>query len=53
MPVKFLFTGSNNMVSGDDSARKSKKLSLTEESDINKDLDMISLFLLNMLLLAA
>ena len=42
MPVKFLFKGSNNMVSGDDSARKGTQLSLTEASDINTDLDMIS-----------
>ena len=53
VPVKFLFEGSNNMVSGDDSARKATELSLTEESYINNsDLDMISLFLLNVLLLA-
>jgi len=37
VPVKFLFKGSNNMVSGDDSGKKGTQLSLTEESDINKE----------------
>ena len=32
VPVKFLFEGSNNMVSGDDSAKKGTQLSLIEES---------------------
>ena len=32
MPVKLLFEGSNNMVSGDDSAKKGTQLSLIEES---------------------
>ena len=60
MPVKFLFEGSNNMVGGDESAKKATQLSLIEESYIylvrnqknNWDLDMISLFPLKMLLLA-
>ena len=34
--VKFLFEVSNNMVSGDDSAKKGTQLSLIEESYINK-----------------
>ena len=55
VPVKFLFEVSNNMVSGDDSAKKGTQLSLIEGSYNQKnnwDLDMISLFLLNVLLLA-
>ena len=59
VPAKFLFEVNDNMVSGDGSAKKGTQLSLIEESCINKgfkknnwDLDMISLFLLNMLLLA-
>ena len=47
------------MVSGDDSAKKGTQLCFIEESYINKqfekqywDLDMISLFLLNMFMLA-
>ena len=55
VPVKFLFEVSNNMVSGDDSVKKGTQLSLIEASYNQKnnwDLDMISLFLLNVLLLA-
>ena len=37
VPVKFLFEGSNNMVSGDDSAKKGTQLSRIEESYINKE----------------
>jgi len=37
VPVKFLFKVSNNIVSGDDSAKKGTQLSLTEESFINKE----------------
>jgi len=37
VPVKFLFEVSNNMVSGDDSAKKGTQLSLTEERYINKE----------------
>ena len=59
VPVKFLFEGSNNMVSGADSAKKIKvhscfllkKVILIKNQKNNSDLDMISLFLLNMLLL--
>ena len=36
LPVKFLFEVNNNMVSGDDSAKKGTQLSLIEESCINK-----------------
>ena len=36
MPVKFLFEGSNKMVSGDDSAKKGTELSLIEESYVSK-----------------
>ena len=32
VPVKFLFVVSNNVVSGDGSAKKDTQLSLTEES---------------------
>ena len=32
VPVKILFKVSNNMVSGDDSAKKGTQVSLTEES---------------------
>ena len=41
VPVKFLFEVSikqNNMVSGDDSAKKGTQLSLIEESYIDKNL---------------
>ena len=37
VPVKFLFEGSNNMISGDDSVKKSTQLSLIKESYINKE----------------
>ena len=58
VPMKLLFEVSNNMVSGDDSAKICIQLSLIKESYIDKesennwDLGMISLFLQNMLLLA-
>ena len=35
--MKFLFEVSNNMVCGDDSAKKGTQLSLIEESYINKE----------------
>jgi len=38
VPVKFVFEVSNNMVSGDDSAKKGTQLSLTERRYINKEL---------------
>ena len=54
VPVKFLFEGSNNMNSGDDTAKKGTQLSCFEESCINKEseqlfiyIDMISLYLHN------
>ena len=37
VPMKFSFEGSNNMVSGDVSAKKGTQLSLVEESYINKE----------------
>ena len=37
VPVKFLFEVSNNMVSGDDSAKKGTQLSIIEESCIIKE----------------
>ena len=37
VPVKFVFEVSNNMVSGDDSAKKGTQLSLTERRYINKE----------------
>ena len=38
VPVKFLFEVNNNMVSGDDSAKKGTQLSLIEERCINTGL---------------
>ena len=60
VPMKFLFKLSNNMVSGDDSAKKGTQLSLIEENCIKKESEKQlrsqynhdSLFLLNRLLLA-
>lgn len=37
VPVKFLFEASNNMVSGDGSAKTSKQLPFIEGSFINKE----------------
>ena len=37
VPVKVLFKVSNNIVSGDDSAKKGTQLSLIEESYIKKE----------------
>ena len=39
VPLKFLFEVSNNMVSGDDSAKKGTQWSLLEESYINKEFE--------------
>ena len=49
LPVKSLFEVSNNMVRGDDSGKKGTQFSLIKN---NCAFAMISLFLLNMLLLA-
>ena len=37
VPVKFLFEGSNYIVSGDDSAKKGTQFSLIEDSYVNKE----------------
>ena len=51
MPVKLLFEVSNNMVSGDDSAKKGTQLSLIEESCINKNRQSITACRILLLLL--
>ena len=44
VPVKFLFEVSNNMVSGDDSAKNGTQLSFIEESCIIKELVLKLIF---------
>ena len=39
VPVKFSFEVGNNLVSGDDSAKKNTQLSLIKESHINKEFE--------------
>ena len=51
VPVKLLFEVSNNMVSGEDSAKKGTQLSVIEESCINKNRQSITACRLLLLLL--